>query len=75
MHVDNTLKLTSQIAFPEAVNTAVYNTELYKAHGQSPLKNSGDSILRDSLANELATVTANAGTGGYNLTNTLFVKA
>lgn len=75
VYVDNTLKLTSQIAFPEDINTAVFNTDLYKAHGQSPLKNSGDNILRDSLDNELAVVTANASTGGYNLTHTLFVKA
>lgn len=75
VYVDNTLKLTSQIAFPEDINTAVYNTDLYKAHGQSPLKNSADTILRDSLANELAAVTANSATGGYTLTHTLFVKA
>lgn len=75
VYVDNTLKLTSQIAFPEEINTAVFNTNLYKAHGQSPLKNSGDSILRDSLDNELAAVVANSATGGYSLTHTLFVRA
>ncbi len=74
VYVDNTLKLTSQIAFPEDINTAVYNTDLYKAHGQNSLKNSGDSILRDSLDNELATVVANSATGGYTLTHTLKVK-
>ena len=75
VYVDNTLKLTSQIAFPEAINTAVYNTDLYKAHGQNSLKNLGDNILRDSLDNELATVTANSTTGGYDLTHTLYVNA
>lgn len=75
VYVDNTLKLTSQIAFPEDINTAVYNTDLYKAHGQNSIKNAGDNILRDSLSNELATVAANSSTGGYNLTHTLFVKA
>ncbi|RYC71450.1 MULTISPECIES: dioxygenase family protein [Spirosoma] len=75
VYVDNTLKLTSQIAFPEDINTAVYTTDLYKAHGQNSLKNSGDNILSDSLDNELATVTANSATGGYNLTHTIYVKA
>jgi protocatechuate 3,4-dioxygenase beta subunit len=74
VYADNVLKLTSQVAFPEDINTAVYNTELYKAHGQNSLKNSTDSILRDSLGNELATVVANATTGGYTLSHTLVVK-
>ncbi|MBC3789087.1 intradiol ring-cleavage dioxygenase [Spirosoma utsteinense] len=64
VYVDNSLKLTTQVAFPEEINTAVYTTDLYKAHGQNSLKNTGDGILRDSLGNELATVVANATSGG-----------
>ncbi len=75
VYVNNTLKLTSQIAFPEEINTAVYNTDLYKAHGQNPTKNTTDGIIRDSLDNELATVVASAATGGYDLTHTLYVNA
>ncbi len=74
VYVNNSLKLTSQIAFPETINTAVYNTDLYKAHGQNSTKNTTDSIIRDSLDNELATVVANSA-GGYDLTHTLYVRA
>lgn len=72
IYVNNVLKLTTQIAFPEEINTAVYNTELYKTHGQNSTKNSTDSIIKDSLSNELASVTANAS-GGYDLNHTIFI--
>jgi hypothetical protein len=69
--VGGQLKLTTQIAFPEDLNTAVYNTDLYKAHGQNSTKNTTDSIIRDSLSNELATVNANQVSGGYDLIHTI----
>lgn len=75
IYVGGALKLTTQIAFPDAVNTAVYNTALYSAHGQNSLTNAGDNIISDSLSNELATVTANAATGGYDLVHTIYVAA
>lgn len=75
VYVGITLKLTTQIAFPDAINTAVYKTSLYSAHGQNSITNSGDNIIMDSLSNELATVTANSTTGGYDLTHTIYVKA
>jgi protocatechuate 3,4-dioxygenase beta subunit len=74
VYVGNTLKLTSQIAFPEDINTAVYNTALYSAHGQNSTKNTTDNIIADSLDNELATVVANSS-GGYDLTHTIYVAA
>jgi protocatechuate 3,4-dioxygenase beta subunit len=74
VYVGNTLKLTTQIAFPEAINTAVYNTALYSAHGQNLTKNTTDNIIADSLDNELATVVANSS-GGYDLTHTIYVAA
>ena len=73
IYVEGVLKLTTQIAFPEELNTAVYQTELYKAHGQNPTKNTTDSIIRDSLSNELATVVANKTTGGYDLTHRIVI--
>lgn len=75
VYVNNTLKLTTQIAFPEDINTAVYNTSLYSAHGQNSTKNTTDNIIRDSLSNELAAVSANSSNGGYNLVHTIFVSA
>ena len=73
IYVNNVLKLTTQIAFPEDLNTAVYNTDLYKAHGQNPTKNTSDSIIKDSLDNELAAVTANVATGGYDLKHSIVI--
>lgn len=75
IYVGTSLKLTTQIAFPDAINTAVYKTSLYSAHGQNSITNAGDNIIQDSLDNELATVTANSTTGGYNLVHTIYVKA
>lgn len=75
IYVDSTLKLTTQIAFPDAINTAVYKTSLYSAHGQNSMTNANDNIIMDSLDNELATVSANATTGGYDLTHTIYISA
>jgi protocatechuate 3,4-dioxygenase beta subunit len=75
VYVNSTLKLTSQIAFPEDINTAVYNTSLYSVHGQNSIKNASDNIISDSLDNELATVVANSSTGGYDLTHTIYISA
>lgn len=75
IYVDSSLKLTTQIAFPDAINTAVYKTSLYSAHGQNSITNAQDNIIMDSLDNELATVTANSTTGGYDLTHTIYISA
>jgi protocatechuate 3,4-dioxygenase beta subunit len=75
VYVGSSLKLTTQIAFPDAVNTAAYKTSLYSAHGQNSITNASDGIIMDSLSNELATVVANSTTGGYDLTHTIYVKA
>lgn len=74
VYVGSTLKLTSQIAFPEEVNTEVYNSTLYVAHGQNSTKNSTDNIIQDSLDNELATVVKNSS-GSYDLAHTLYISA
>ncbi|MBC9928911.1 intradiol ring-cleavage dioxygenase [Chitinophaga qingshengii] len=68
--IGTTLYLTTQIAFPDNVNAAVYTTPLYAAHGQNPTTNYLDGIIYDSLATELATVTPAAG-GGYNLSHVI----
>ena len=74
VYVGTTLKLTSQIAFPEEISTEVYNSTLYAAHGQNPTKNSTDNIIRDSLDNELAVVVMN-DSGSYDLAHTLYISA
>ncbi|TWW00543.1 intradiol ring-cleavage dioxygenase [Chitinophaga pinensis] len=75
IYVDSSLKLTTQIAFPDAINTAVYKTSLYSAHGQNSMTNAQDNIIMDSLDNELATLTTNTTTGGYDLTHTIYISA
>lgn len=74
IYVDNKLKCTTQIAFPDDINTAVYKTTLYAAHGQntSIAKNSADMVFSDSLSSELATVTANSS-GGYDLVHSIYI--
>jgi protocatechuate 3,4-dioxygenase beta subunit len=75
IYVGTSLRLTTQIAFPDAVSTAVYNTSLYSAHGQNSITNATDNtVFSDGFTNELATVTANAS-GGYDLTHTIYVAA
>jgi protocatechuate 3,4-dioxygenase beta subunit len=59
--------LTTQIAFPDAITQVVYNTSLYSAHGQNTLTFATDSVFSDGTTTEMATVTANSTTGGYDL--------
>ena len=62
--VDSVLKLASQVAFPDAVTTEVYNTSLYSPHGQNSITNSSDQIFSDGYATELLTLTGDT-TSGY----------
>lgn len=67
--------LVTQIAFPTDVCNTVYTTATdYIAHGTQDTSNSADSVFKDSLDNELATVTGSVS-GGYTLTHTIYVKA
>ena len=68
IHVEVTMggrsvKVT-QIAFPEAINNAVYATGAYASRGSNPLSNASDGIFADSLSSELTTPTGDA-TNGY----------
>jgi protocatechuate 3,4-dioxygenase beta subunit len=63
--VDNRSVKTSQICFPEEINSAVYAGGVYAAKGQNPTKNSNDGIFRDGFTSELATMSGNS-TSGYD---------
>jgi protocatechuate 3,4-dioxygenase beta subunit len=65
--VDNRSVKTSQICFPEEINSAVYASGVYAAKGQNPTKNSNDGIFSDGFTSELATLSGNT-TSGYNAT-------
>lgn len=77
--IGSALKLTTQLAFPDDVNQAVYETDLYKTHGQntSVANNAADLVFGDShtdLEHEICTIAANAATGGYDASLTVGVK-
>lgn len=74
--IDNVLKKTTQIAFPDDINNAVYKTSLYAAHGEnsSVANNTADMVFGNSatdLEHEICTLTANADTGGYDAAHTI----
>ena len=58
--INNVLKKTMQIAFTDSITRQVYNTRLYKAHGQNTTNNSGDNVFGNSsadLAKEITNIT------------------
>ena len=61
--VNNRSVKTSQIAFPEEINSAVYATGVYASKGQNPTKNTTDGIFADGVTSELATLTGSASSG------------
>jgi protocatechuate 3,4-dioxygenase beta subunit len=65
--VNNRSVKTSQIAFPEEINSAVYATGVYASKGQNPTKNDRDGIFSDGFTSELATLTGKPASG-YNAT-------
>ena len=64
--INSVLKKTTQLAFPDSLNTEIYNTSLYSAHGQntSVANNAADSIFEDSISEELVTISGDT-TNGY----------
>ena len=70
-----TTYVTSQFAFPESMNGAVYATPLYVGRGSNPTSNAGDMVFQSSTPQYLLlNVTAN-GSGGYNGTFTMGINA
>lgn len=65
--IDSVLKLTTQLAFPDSLNTTIYNTSLYSAHGQNSVTNSKDQVFSDSYNSELVTISGDT-TNGYAAT-------
>lgn len=67
VRLTSTTYVTSQFAFPDSVNTAVYRTPLYAAKGQNALTNATDNIFRNpNPENLVLAITPNAATGGYD---------
>lgn len=53
--INNVSVKTTQIAFAESVNAAVYATGSYASRGGNPTSNASDNVFSDSLASELVT--------------------
>lgn len=71
--VNNVLKKTGQITFPETISDAVHQTSLYAAHGINTMRNSSDGIFNNSasdLANETVALSGTT-TAGYSGTYTI----
>jgi protocatechuate 3,4-dioxygenase beta subunit len=60
-----TATATSQLAFPQAITQAVYNSTLYAARGQntSVTNFSSDNVFSDGVTYQLATVTGSVASG------------
>lgn len=74
--VNNVLKKTTQMAFPDDINSTVYKTSLYSSHGQnaSVANNAADNIFADSLDDELLTLSGDT-TNGFTGTFTISIEA
>ncbi|WP_185204536.1 T9SS type A sorting domain-containing protein [Chryseobacterium sp. C3] len=66
----NNLLLTTQLAFPDAINTTV-NT-YYATSGTNSVTNTNDMVFSDSYASELMTVSGSTS-AGYTATANIFV--
>jgi len=64
-NLGRTATATSQLAFPTAVTTAVYNSSQYSAHGQnnSVASNMADMVFSDGLTYQLASMTGDVASG------------
>jgi protocatechuate 3,4-dioxygenase beta subunit len=69
------LQATSQLAFPNAVTSAVYATSLYAAKGQNPTLPTNDGIFSDGVSYQMPIVTPSAATGGYDAELTVGIAA
>lgn len=67
VYVSSMYAAISQLTFPIATKNALYadNSSLY-TKGADPLSFSSDNIFSDGYAYQLATLTPNAATGGYD---------
>ncbi|MFN0158055.1 MAG: T9SS type A sorting domain-containing protein [Bacteroidota bacterium] len=75
VRLNSTTYVTSQYAFPDSVNNAVYVTPLYVARGPNPTTNASDGIFQNANPQyQVMAATPNATTGGYDGTYTIGVS-
>ena len=61
-----TTYVTSQFAFPDAVNDAVYRTPLYRERGRNPMRTGRDGVFRSEDLDRLVLGVTADGKGGYD---------
>lgn len=66
VYLNSVLQATSQLSFPVEARDTIQATSLYSAHGKDPLTPATDSVLKDGYDDQMATLTANTATGGYD---------
>lgn len=67
VYISSVLTATSQLTFPETTKNAIYTgSALYSAHGTDPQSISGDMVFSDGYTLQMATLTPNSTTGGYD---------
>jgi protocatechuate 3,4-dioxygenase beta subunit len=65
--LSSVLQVTSQLAYPIAEKNALLTSHTpYSAYGADPLNFNQDGVFADGYALQLATLTPNSGTGGYD---------
>ncbi len=67
IYISSVLKLTTQLCFPDSLNTTVYQTSLYSAHGENTITNSTDQVFSDGYSTELVSISGDT-TNGYTAT-------
>jgi protocatechuate 3,4-dioxygenase beta subunit len=75
VRLDVTTFVTSQFAFPESVNAAVYATPLYVSRGPNPTSNEDDNIFNSAKPEYLMMETAANTQGGYDGIYTIGINA
>ena len=76
VRLSSTTYVTSQFAFPDSVNTDVYNTSLYSGRGQNSVTNATDSVFQNANPDhEVMAANPNSTTGGYDGTLTIGINA
>ncbi|MFT3790782.1 MAG: intradiol ring-cleavage dioxygenase [Rudaea sp.] len=71
-----TAVITTQLAFPQDITTAVYNTTYYTSHGQNTVVSSfaKDNVFSDGTTTEMLTISGDV-TNGYVASLTLGIDA
>lgn len=65
--LSSVLQVTSQLTYPLAEKNALLTSNSpYSAYGQDPLNFNSDNVFSDGYALQLATLTPNAESGGYD---------